>query len=142
MRTRDMAEKDTGVLAELCTDLGYPASRDQILRRFRVLADAEDHKLLVVQEDGGSVVGWVHAHVPRLLEADSVAEIRGLVVDGARTDEGFGRLLMTEADVWAKEQGCGEVHLRCNVTRKDGHRFYEVIGYEIRNTSHVFCKTL
>jgi ribosomal protein S18 acetylase RimI-like enzyme len=56
--------------------------------------------------------------------------------------EGFGRLLMTEAEAWAEKQGCAEVRLRSSVTREDAHRFYEGIGYEIRKTSHVFCKSL
>lgn len=54
----------------------------------------------------------------------------------------MGRLLITEAEAWAKKQGCGEVRLRSNVAREDAHRFYEGIGYEVRATSLVFRKAL
>ena len=142
MHTRNMAEKDAGVVAKLCTELGYPASEDQIRWRFRALTGVEDHKLLVVQDDGGNVMGWLHAHVPRLLQTDAVAEIQGLVVDETHRGGGFGRLLMTEAELWAKEKRCNEVSLRSSVARQDAHRFYEGMGCQIRTTSHDFRKSL
>jgi GNAT superfamily N-acetyltransferase len=142
MRTRNMAEDDARAVARLCTELGYPASEDQVRRRFRALGGAEDRELLVAHSDVGDVVGWVHAHVSRLLHTDPVAEILGLVVDEARRGKGIGRLLMAEAERWAAKKGCGEARLRSNVFRQDAHRFYEGIGYEVRATSLVFHKAL
>jgi GNAT superfamily N-acetyltransferase len=61
----------------------------------------EVHELLVAQDDGGSVVGWVHTHVPRLLQTERTAQVWGLVVDEARRGSGAGQLLMAEVERWA-----------------------------------------
>ena len=141
MRTREMARGDARAVARLCTELGYSASEEQVLGRWRALDGAEDHALLVAQDDR-DVVGWVHARVGRLLLADPEAEVLGLVVDGARRGGGVGRLLMAAVERWAAERGCGGVRLRSDVARKDAHRFYEGIGYGIRTTGFVFGKAL
>jgi GNAT superfamily N-acetyltransferase len=142
MRTREMAEGDAPAVARLCAELGYPASEERILGRCRALEGDEDHALLVAEDGAGAVVGWVHAHAPRLLLADSEAEVLGLVVDEARRGGGIGRLLMAAAERWAMGRGCREVRLRSAVGRKDAHRFYEGLGYGVRATSLVLGKTL
>lgn len=142
MQTRSMSGEDARAVARLCAELGYLVAEDEVRRRFCALKGAEDHELLVAQDDRGSVVGWVHAHVPRLLLADRVAEVLGLVVDENRRGEGVGRLLMAEAERWAAKKGCDEVRLRSDVVREDAHRFYEGFGYGVRATSLVFGKAL
>ena len=142
MRTRGVSEGDAREVARLCSELGYPASEDRVRRRIRALNGAEDHELLVAQDDGGEVTGWVHARVTRSLQADPVAEVLGLVVGGASRGGGVGRLLMAEVERWAETKGCGEVRLRSNVVREGAHRFYEGLGYEVRATSLVFRKEL
>ena len=68
------------------------------------------------------MVGWVHAHRPRQLLADSEAEVLGIVVDRDRRGEGVGRPLMAEAERWAVKKGCGEALLRSSVIREETYR--------------------
>jgi GNAT superfamily N-acetyltransferase len=74
--------------------------------------------------------------------ADPQTEIGGLVVDESYRRRGVGRLLMEQAERWAREKGCGAICLRSNVVRKDAHAFYERIGYSNVKTSRVFHKIL
>jgi GNAT superfamily N-acetyltransferase len=53
------------------------------------------------------------------------AEIGGLVVERRRRKKGIGKLLMTGAEEWAREQGCSVVRLRSSAVRTEAHRFYE-----------------
>jgi len=133
--------EDSQRLAELITQLGYPASTEEVRSRFELIDHDEEHALFVAVLDE-RVAGWVHVYIYKLLEAERPAGIGGLVVDEAHRGRGVGRKLMEEAENWAREQGCAEVDLRSNVIRKEAHGFYGAIGYELFKTQHAFRKKL
>jgi GNAT superfamily N-acetyltransferase len=128
-------------IAILCQQLGYPASQEEVRRRLNQIQQDDQHTVYVA-ELSGYVVGWVHVHFCQLLVADPQAEIGGLVVDEGHRRCGIGRLLMQQAEQWAREKGCWAVYLRSNVVRKDAHAFYEGIGYSNVKTSTAFRKAL
>lgn len=64
------------------------------------------------------------------------------MVDEDRRHGGIGRLLMQQAEQWAREKVCWAVHVRSNVVRKDAHAFYETIGYRRIKTQFTFRKAL
>lgn len=106
-------------------------------------ADGDEGADLSAGADGraaaeGCVIGWVHVYVTELLEADPQAEVGGLIIDERYRGHGAGRLLMKEAEEWARGKGCGAICLRSNVTRKDAHAFYQRIGYSHTKTQRTF----
>jgi len=133
---------DAGRIAVLCQQLGYPASQEQVQRRLRQIQQDESHAVYVAEQSEGRVVGWVHVYICQLVVADPQAGIGGLVVDQGYHRRGVGRLLMEQAERWAREKGCWAVHLRSNIVRKGAHLFYERIGYSNVKTSRVFHKVL
>jgi GNAT superfamily N-acetyltransferase len=134
--------RDAERIAALCQQLGYPASQEEVRRRLNPIQQDEQHAVYVAALPDGRVVGWVHVYVCQLLVADPQAEIGGLVVDEDYRRSGVGRLLMQQAEQWAREKGCWAVYLRSNVVRKDAHAFYEGIGYSSAKTSMAFRKAL
>ena len=132
---------DAEQIARLCTQLGYPATEGQIKLRLARLLVENDHALYVAQRPDGPVLGWVHVYRCHLVHTNPEAQIGGLVVDEAVRRSGAGQGLMQAAEGWAREQQCWAMYLRSNLTRKDAHRFYEKMGYEIV-TSSVFRKRL
>lgn len=130
MRVRRMTADDLPRVAELCEQLGYPSTVEQVARRFAALSSSEDDALLVAESRGEGIVGLVHLQVSRAIEADARVEVKGLVVDERARGRGVGRLLMAEADWFAEARGLGEVFLRSNVIRERAHRFYRALGYE------------
>jgi ribosomal protein S18 acetylase RimI-like enzyme len=98
--------------------------------------------LFVAATPESQVVGWIHVHAVRLMEADPRAEIWGLVVDAGHQRQGIGEALMRQAERWAVESGYREVRLRSNVVRAEAHRFYQRLGYQITKTSYTLEKTL
>ena len=88
------------------------------------------------------MVAWLHVHAHHVVERDPRAEVGGLVVDEKYRDSGVGRLLMQQAEQWARKQGYSEVVLRSNVIRTRAHTFYESLGYTVTKTQKHFRKTL
>jgi GNAT superfamily N-acetyltransferase len=84
----------------------------------------------------------VHVFLCQLMESDPHAEIGGLVVDERRRGAGVGRLLLEQAETWARTQGCTSVRLRSNIIRKEAHQFYLKRGYTLVKTQHAFAKPL
>ena len=134
-------QQDAEQIALLCRQLGYPASERQIQQRLAILLSENDQALYVAQRPGGPLLGWVHVYRCPLVHTDPEAQIGGLVVDEASRRSGAGQRLMQAAEQWAREHNCWAMYLRSNIIRKDAHRFYERIGYEIV-TSSVFRKRL
>ena len=142
---RPMTGEDSLEVAELCTQLGYPSSAEEVARRLDSLLDsgeAESGGLFVAEGGGGQVVGWIHVEGRQLLERDAFAEVSGLVVDAEERGRGVGARLMAEAEGWARARGYREVWLRSNVAREQAHIFYRRIGYETVKTSYTFRKVL
>jgi GNAT superfamily N-acetyltransferase len=55
---------------------------------------------------------------------------------------GIGKILLQEAEKWAKARGVTRALVRSRVAREDAHRFYEREGYIRVKTSAVFEKSL
>jgi GNAT superfamily N-acetyltransferase len=142
VRVRPMTLRDAAAVADLCTQLGYPATTETMERRIAALAGRDDHGLLVATVDGEWVVGWIHVCSAMLIEIDPLAEVWGLVVDAEERGRGVGRLLMEAAERWAIARGHRVLRLRSRVQREGAHRFYERLGYRIAKTSHTFQKQL
>lgn len=136
---RGATPADAGALADLTTQLGYPASAADITRRLAMLGDGDG--LVLVAELNGQAVGWVHVRVVALLTG-SHAEIDGLVVDEALRGHRIGEALMARAEEWAAERGETRVYVRSNVIRERAHQFYERLGYGRVKTSFTFVKEL
>jgi GNAT superfamily N-acetyltransferase len=133
---------DAERITELCLQLGYPASRQEVKRRLGPIQQEDQHAVYVAETSEGYVVGWVHVFIYHLLESPTQAEVGGLVVDESYRRWGAGRLLMCRAEEWAREKGCWAVHLRSNVIRKGAHVFYEAMGYNNYKTQLAFRKVL
>ena len=76
------------------------------------------------------------------LESGPDVEVGGLVVDEHHGGAGIGRLLMNEAETWARQQGCRRVRLRSNVVRTAAHEFYQRIAYTVCKTHYAFERIL
>lgn len=133
---------DAGQIADLCGQLGYPASETQMMQRLTRIVGDHSHAVYVAEQLRTHVVGWVHVHVPWLLMVERRAEIGGLVVDERHRHCDIGRGLMERAEEWARANGCELVHLRSNVARKGAHLFYERLGFCQVSMQQTFEKAL
>lgn len=140
---RPMRRADAARVAELTTELGYPANAREIDERFAELTESHPHDaILVATADDGTVIGWIHVARVASLQSEATAEIRGLVVGEAHRSGGTGAQLVAAAEAWARERGARTIVVRSRSTRERAHRFYERIGYAESKRSHVFGRPL
>jgi GNAT superfamily N-acetyltransferase len=133
---------DAGSIAALTTQLGYPATEEEISRRLRRILDDPDQLILVSCDPAGRPVGWIHVGQRALLEADRQFEILGLIVDAAHRRGGRAQRLVMAGEAWAATRGATELAVRSNVVRAESHPFYERAGYIRVKTQHVYRKPL
>jgi ribosomal protein S18 acetylase RimI-like enzyme len=138
---RPMRADDAAAVAALTGELGYPASPDDLSRRIH-LASARPESQLLVAEEGGRVIGWLHVYGAYLLESDPHAEIGGLVITEDARGRGVGAALVSAAEAWARERDFAAIRVRSNILRHDAHAFYERLGYRLMKTQKNFRKEL
>ena len=142
VEVRQMRPEDTSAVAALTTQLGYPATEDEIRRRYDLIKDRWDARLFVAQHAGNVIVGWIHVQATYLLECDARAEIWGLVVGDTARGTGVGRRLVEAAEEWALMRGLGVMAVRSNSLRTEAQGFYEHLGYQVTKTQNAFRKNL
>jgi N-acetylglutamate synthase-like GNAT family acetyltransferase len=141
MKIRRAKDQDASRIAELSGQLGYPASRKEILQRMKRIGAKAQHAIFVAESEK-TVTGWLHVSVTPLLEVALRAEVNGLVVDEKQRSAGTGAKLLAAAERWAAEKDCKSMSVRSNVIRDRAHEFYLRNGYEHYKTQKAFRKYL
>lgn len=146
-----MRRDDLPTVARLTAELGYPSPEADVCRRYELITDRPDARLLVACLERGpeasleqrqDIAGWIHVQALYSLESEPRAEIWGLVVAESSRGTGAGRLLVEAAEQWAVKRGFTLMGLRSNVARVEARGFYEHLGYRVVKTQNAFRKNL
>ncbi|HKQ63325.1 MAG TPA: GNAT family N-acetyltransferase [Candidatus Polarisedimenticolaceae bacterium] len=139
-RLREARAADAARLAELITQLGYPASTDSMRARLDVLRDRPEFHTYVLEAET-TVVGLAGVQfVPSYTQDGVVARIIVFVVDEAWRGRGVGRRLLTAVEERLRAAGASSVVVNSAHARTDAHRFYLACGYS--STGLRFGKSL
>ena len=138
---RPANSQDAERLSDLSSQLGYPASTQELNRRLLELKGLSDHSVMVAEVED-SVRGWIHVFAAHRLESLPFAEIGGLVVDAEFVGKGLGKVLVEAAEAWARGRELASIRVRSNVARKEAHAFYRHLGYAVAKTQGVFTRDL
>lgn len=141
MTIRPAIPTDVPKLADLTTQLGYPTTPEEAAARLAGLAARPEDAVLVAEEDG-EAVGWIHVSALCSLEMDPCAQIQGLVVDESRRGGGIGAALVEAAAEWAAGHGFRTLRVRSNVVRTRTHAFYERLGFARTKSQVVLVLTV
>ena len=128
-------------LINLCAELGYPATEEQLDNRLKKLFKS-DSDIIYVAVLNTELLGWIHLFGTLRLESDPFAEIGGLVVSSEHRSKGIGAMLVLTAEKWAIENGFSKIRVRSRIERTDARRFYERGGYTVKKSQNVFEKSL
>ena len=142
IRVRPATEADAEPVAELSGELGYTISAEIMRERVRAVLASPADLLIVAQDSSGNVGGWLQAHAAHVLESGFRVEILGLIVAGKMRRRGVGRLLVNEAENWARSLSADVVVVRTNMKRVESHPFYVALGYTTTKTQAVYRKHL
>lgn len=127
MEIRPASPADAPAVAGLLTDLGYPATPEQVAGRLESLAEADGDRVLLAP--GGLIA--LH-RIPRLAEGDVFARITALVVAPEFRGHGMASALLRAAEEVARGWGCTllEVSSGRRPERRAAHAFYRAAGFE------------
>ncbi|MEO5626853.1 MAG: GNAT family N-acetyltransferase [Dokdonella sp.] len=139
---RSARSYDAPAIAELCGELGYPSTRQQMVKRLAAIDGHADGRIFVAEDAEGRVVAWLQVALAVQLCDDACAEISGLVVAASERGLGIGGLLIAAAEAWARTRGAARVRVRSRQERERAHQFYERAGYARLKTQVVFSKPL
>jgi GNAT superfamily N-acetyltransferase len=129
MAVRTIADSDIPAATVLIGQLGYEMPQRELARRLTAVRAQGDHRVWVY-EDGGRVVGLLHAFFRPALDKPPEVMVQALVTEADQRSKGVGEALMQVAEAWARDKGCTSVALYSRVDRERAHRFYERLGYE------------
>ena len=142
-RIRQVKEQDCTEIANLASQLGYPASSEAMRLRLQRLLTASSDVVFVAESDPDSeLIGWIQGSLTQYLESDYRVEIAGLIVDERFRRNGIGRGLVIRVEEWAAERGAVQASVRCRTSRPEAHLFYESLGYAPAKTQIAFRKPL
>jgi predicted N-acetyltransferase YhbS len=75
MTIRLAQETDADAISRLSGELGYPTNDEEAAQRLRSALARPDESILVVEEDG-AVVGWIHVLGTHRIESGSCGDHR------------------------------------------------------------------
>ena len=137
---RSATSADTQAIALLLSDLGYPSSIDAIRLRYENIFDHNDYKTLLAIDNYGSVVGMVGMLQSLSYEHNGkYVRILAMVVSQENRNKGIGKLLINEAELWAKEIGADKIVLNSGnrQEREGAYIFYHKMGFEIKSSGFI-----
>jgi predicted N-acetyltransferase YhbS len=137
---RTARESDVAAIAALATELGYPSTEGEILKRLQRIQTRNEGSAIVAELDGGGVCGWITVVSVNSLTASARAEVAGLIVAQTLRGMGIGSLLLQAALNWARINGYTEVRVHSNTVRQRAHQFYEREGFTRVKTQALFRK--
>jgi predicted N-acetyltransferase YhbS len=133
---------DASSISSLFSQLGYPASAQEMAGRIRTVSSKQEY-LVFVAESGSEIVGLICAYIGYSLEfTGKYGRLTALVVDEKWRGRGIGKLLMEKVESSLAKQGASLVVLTSSSYRKESHEFYRHIGYldtGIRFTKKLRC---
>ncbi|MWC27143.1 GNAT family N-acetyltransferase [Paenibacillus sp. MMS18-CY102] len=120
-------------------ELGYPTSVEEMEERFERISAYPDYHTLVAEADG-SVVGMIGLCSGVFYEKNGgYARIVAFVVDERFRNKGIGKLLIQEAERWARDNGLVAIALNSGnrSEREAAHLFYRRAGYTEKSTGFI-----
>ncbi|MGN0642168.1 MAG: GNAT family N-acetyltransferase [Huintestinicola sp.] len=137
IRTADIG--DSGAVSEISRDdLGYDCSPDFVREKLKKL-DLDREAVFAAESEEG-VVGYIHVEKYDTLYSETLANILGFAVRRSCRRKGIGRLLINEAEKWAKSHGAAGLRLNSGAERTDAHSFYRAVGFDSEKQQLRFIK--
>ncbi len=151
MTVQEFAEWREPHIVEYAAEMARNAGRttDELMDRsekefYELLpqgADTPGHRILVADDvTTGERIGWLWIAERDSDSGGKVAWIYDIVVDEALRGKGYGRALMAQAEIQAKEMGLGRIALNVFGDNSIARSLYETSGY--RETARQMAKDL
>lgn len=128
MKIREVAAKDLCGIHDLSKQLGYDYDLEKMSVKLNDIIYNPDHKVYIALENE-KIIGYIHVEIYRVLYADNMLNILGVVVDPFYRSQGVGRSLIRIIERYAKELGCCGIRANSGIKRENAHQFYQRRGF-------------
>ena len=129
---RIAAQRDTGAIAPLLGQLGYPTSVDELGERLEHLTDRPDGEVLVAELDGKVVGVAAYVLIDVLERSDPQCRITALIVDDRFRRRGVAYSLVHTIEETARDFGCFRLEVTSRTDRAEALAFYRAAGFDER----------
>lgn len=127
---RKAVMEDSGDLAYLMGELGYPTMQEEMEERLSLLLNDSSYACFVSCYEE-RITGMIGLTKGMYFEKNGTyARITALVVSEEFRGNGFGKSLVLHGEEWAKEKGCTAILLNSGKHRTDTHEFYRNLDYD------------
>ncbi len=142
MKIKEIDHYSDAVLAALNDLLAQLSSSPRHLTREHLLdfINADATHLLMAEEDG-QYLGCLTLVVFRV-PSGTRARVEDLVVQDNSRGHGIGKALVGRAIQLAQARGAEAIELTSHPSREAANRFYDKLGFEIRETNVYRCQIL
>jgi GNAT superfamily N-acetyltransferase len=136
LKTKSDWKEAFPVMKQLRTHL----EEEEFLQLVKEATEKESYKMAALYSQGQIVALTGFMPMTTLYNGRSIW-VCDLVTDSNHRSKGYGEILLTYIQNWAKENGYERVSLSSGLQRTDAHRFYETkMDYD--KVSYVFLKRL
>lgn len=140
-RIREVIKDDIKGIYNLSLQLGYDYPKEKMDSKLNSIINDSSHKIFVAV-DGDIITGYIHVELYRVLFANDLLNILGIVVNSSFRLKGVGRSLINVVEEYAKEIGCSGIRANSGISRKKAHLFYESNGFFREPDQKRFYKTV
>jgi ribosomal protein S18 acetylase RimI-like enzyme len=142
---REVQINDASSLSPLMDQLGYPIDQKILNENIQKYLFLPTQKAWVA-ESAGRVVGCIAVAITNYFHRHgSFLRVIAMIVDHEHRRSGIGKILMSIAEKFAREQGCSHIELTSGMHREKlgSHKFYQSLGYsELNEIKKYFAKKL
>jgi len=131
MILRPVTSEDAKSLVRLIKQLGYNPTESELLQTIEAYNQSDHSWSYAIAVDEVVVACASYHLVPYFHCKGALMRVTSLVVDSDFKRKGFGKVLLDQAGILARENGCDKVELTTGGHRKnEAHLFYEALGYK------------
>lgn len=100
----------------------------------------DSHHTILVAEENGHVVGYVHAQLYETLYFKPLWNLMALAVSQDYQEKGFGAALLSKLEKLAQRSNISGIRVNSGISRRGAHAFYKKMGYVERPEQKRFIK--
>lgn len=141
MKIREATKEDVHDIQYLSKQLGYEYPVEKMSIKLNIILNNPEH-MIYVAVDNDRVIGYIHIEIYRILYADDLLNILGIVVDSSYRQKGVGTSLLESTEEYAKKVYCSGIRANSGASRYNAHSFYKRNGFISEKDQKRFVKSV
>jgi N-acetylglutamate synthase-like GNAT family acetyltransferase len=139
MEIREAIIDDIKSIQELSLQLGYNYPIKKMKLKLNQILNNPEHIILIALKNN-QVIGYIHVEIYRVLYADDLLNILGIVVDKSCRNQGVGTTLLKSTEKLSIKLNCRGIRANSGASREKAHLFYKRNGFDNEKDQKRFIK--